>query len=77
MSKLQAKRIKQLTPLIRAIRLRCLDCSAGSSYEVEMCVCPECALFPYRCGLNHKDTKTTRKNSVGTSQNASEGEGEI
>jgi len=40
-----------MTPL-QAIRAKCLDCSAGSAYEVRMCVIPECSLFPYRFGKN-------------------------
>ena len=61
MTKAQLKKIKELTPLIQAIRNRCLDCSANNSYEVSMCVCRDCALFPYRCGLNSETSKTTHK----------------
>ena len=61
MTKAQLQKIKELTPLIKAIREKCLDCSAGSSYEVSMCVCPTCALFPYRMGLNSASAKTTNK----------------
>ena len=61
MTKFQSERIKQLTPLIKSIRERCLDCSAGSSYEVSMCVCDDCALYPYRMGLNSNKSKTTNK----------------
>ncbi len=41
----------KLTPM-KAIRLKCLDCSAGSSKEVRLCVIPECVLYPYRMGKN-------------------------
>lgn len=34
------------TPL-RAIRARCLDCS-DTTPDVKGCLCPECALYPYR-----------------------------
>ena len=61
MTKAQAKKIKELLPLINAIKNRCLDCSAGSNYEIKMCVCPSCALFPYRLGLNSETSKTTHK----------------
>jgi len=64
MTKAQTNKIKQLTPLIKAIRERCLDCSAGSSYEVSACVCTSCALFPYRTGLNSVKSKTTNKNTL-------------
>jgi len=37
---------------VKAIRLYCLDCSGGSSKEVELCVMPHCALYPFRFGRN-------------------------
>ncbi|MDM8330471.1 hypothetical protein QUW42_09280 [Desulfovibrio piger] len=40
---------KILTPL-RAIRAKCLDCSAGSLKEVRECVMLDCPLYPYRMG---------------------------
>ena len=40
---------KILTPL-RAIRAKCLDCSAGSAKEVRECVMLDCPLYPYRLG---------------------------
>lgn len=49
--------MKTLTPL-KAIRLKCLDCSAGSAHEVRLCSCgseehPEpCPLYSYRFGHN-------------------------
>lgn len=39
-------------PPLKAIRLKCLDCSAGSSNEVKLCVIPDCPLYPYRFGKN-------------------------
>ena len=39
------------TPL-KSIRLKCLDCCAGSWKEVELCTCSNCALWPYRFGKN-------------------------
>jgi len=35
---------------LKAIRLKCLECSAGSTNEVENCVIPDCTLYPYRFG---------------------------
>lgn len=35
---------------LRAIRLKCLDCSCGSVAEVRDCVVKTCALYPYRMG---------------------------
>lgn len=40
---------KILTPL-RAIRAKCIDCSAGSMKEVRECVMLDCHLYPYRFG---------------------------
>jgi hypothetical protein len=38
-----------LTP-IKAIRAKCLDCSAGSDSEVRSCTISACPLWPYRMG---------------------------
>ena len=40
--------IKQ-TP-IKAIRNRCIDCSAGSLVEVRLCPVTTCPIWPYRMG---------------------------
>ena len=40
---------KILTPL-RAIRAKCIDCSAGSMKEVRECMMLDCPLYPYRLG---------------------------
>lgn len=50
MTKAQLKRIKELLPILKAVRERCLDCSAYSSYEVQNCVIPSCPLYLYRFG---------------------------
>ncbi len=39
----------------RAIRKRCLDCSAGSRKEVEQCNKTKCALLPFRMGEGKQD----------------------
>lgn len=43
---MEEKRVSAL----RSIRLKCLNCSAGSSKEVELCPVEDCALYPYRFG---------------------------
>jgi hypothetical protein len=43
--------MKKMTPL-KAIRAKCLDCSAGQPSEVRNCGITECSLFPYRFGKN-------------------------
>lgn len=39
-------------PVLKAVRLKCLDCSAGSRKEVELCPVEACALHPFRFGKN-------------------------
>ena len=61
---------RDLTPF-RAIRAKCLDCSGGSSYEVRLCVIPECPLYIYRMGHRPKwegqeDAKGTGDQRQGT-----------
>jgi hypothetical protein len=40
------------TPVLKAIRAKCLDCSGGSPSEVADCLVKNCALFPFRFGSN-------------------------
>jgi len=42
---------KRISPL-KAIRLKCLDCSCGSSNEVKLCSVVNCPLYPFREGHN-------------------------
>lgn len=61
------------TPL-RAIRLKCLDCSCGSAQEVRDCKIEACPLYYYRSGHNPKrkgvggknieNLNSTKKNAV-------------
>jgi hypothetical protein len=37
---------------LRAIRLRCIDCSSGSRKAVTNCKSTDCDLFPFRLGKN-------------------------
>jgi len=45
---------------IKAIRARCLDCCCGQTAEVRKCVATDCALWPFRMGVNpfHGRTKS-------------------
>jgi len=36
---------------MKAIRAKCLDCN-GNAYEVRLCPCEDCALWPFRLGKN-------------------------
>ena len=40
-----------MSPL-KALRLRCIDCSAGSSLEVRLCTAASCPSWPFRMGRN-------------------------
>lgn len=44
-------KIKRLTP-IKAIRAKCLDCSAGQPSEIRNCQISDCPLYPFRLGKN-------------------------
>ena len=72
MTKAQVTKIKQLTPLIQAIKSKCFDCSANSFHEIKMCPCKDCPLFNFREGLPN----FTRGNIEGTAKNGSEGRAE-
>lgn len=45
--------MKKLTP-IKAIRMYCLGCCAGSSFEVKNCIIPDCSLLSLRFGKRAK-----------------------
>ena len=40
-----------MSPL-KALRLRCIDCCAGSSLEVRLCTAVSCPSWPFRMGRN-------------------------
>ena len=40
------------TPVLKAIRAKCLDCSGGSHAEVAGCLVKNCTLYPFRMGKN-------------------------
>lgn len=43
--------MNNISPL-KAIRLKCLECSGGKAQEVKNCELSECPLFPYRFASN-------------------------
>lgn len=49
----------------KAIRLKCLDCCAGSFSEVRQCTATKCALWRYRMGREE-----STENSVAAKENA-------
>lgn len=50
--------MRKLTPM-RAIRAKCLDCSAGSFNEVRECPVIKCPLHAYRSGHRPKGEQFT------------------
>lgn len=56
--------MKEFTPL-KAIRAKCLDCSAGQPSEVRKCDIPECPLFTYRFGKNPKRKGIGKNKNLG------------
>lgn len=54
---------KRISPL-KAIRLKCLDCSCGSSNEVKLCPVEKCPLYPFRLGKNPNREGIGNKNAV-------------
>lgn len=45
----RAKKLGIPKPL-KAIRLKCLDCTCGQEVEIRECTITSCALWPYRMG---------------------------
>ena len=73
MTKAQTKKLKEMPKLLKAIKKKCLDCSAYSIYELKNCVCIDCPLFPYRNGVIEKKKNFTRGKSQVGSKNANIG----
>lgn len=68
MTKAQAKKIKELSRLIPAIKNKCLDCSVYNIHEVIKCPCKDCSLYNFRRGLDN----LTRGNTTDEAKNTSE-----
>ena len=47
----------------KAIRLKCLDCSAQQQSEVKRCPCVDCPLWRYRMGYEERDELYIPKNT--------------
>jgi len=48
----------RMSPL-KAIRVKCLDCSAGNRAEVRLCPVTDCPLFAFRMGCNPNRRRLT------------------
>ena len=46
--------MRKITPL-KAIRLKCLDCTCNQAKEVTLCTAENCPLYPYRKGKRPKE----------------------
>lgn len=44
--------VRENTNVLRAVHLKCYDCSAFSSKEIKECPVKECPLYPFRQGKN-------------------------
>jgi hypothetical protein len=55
---------------VKAIRAHCIDCSGGSSNEVEKCVMTDCPLYPFRFGVNPFNSRTGKKKELTDEQRA-------
>lgn len=54
-------------PLLKIIRLKCLECCCWQSHEVSLCTIPDCILYHYRMGKNpvpKKMSESQRKASI-------------
>lgn len=69
MAKAQSQKLKVIPKLLRAIRLSCLDCSAYNYNEVKKCHLENCALYPYKMGLNFESQKIPCKKSLTKQKN--------
>ena len=55
--------MKEITPM-KAIRLKCLDCSCGSSEEVKNCFAKKCPLYQFRFGYKLDENGNKRKRDL-------------
>lgn len=55
--------MKIVTPL-KAIRLKCLDCSNNQRKEVRLCSVENCSLYPYRLGKNPRRSQIGGKKAI-------------
>ncbi len=49
------------TPLLKVIRLKCLDCVCWQEKEVKLCPADDCILYPFRMGRNPLNRKKFTK----------------
>ena len=44
--------VRENTNVLRAVHLKCYDCSAYNTLEIKECPVKECPLYPFRQGKN-------------------------
>ncbi|MED5605974.1 hypothetical protein VYE96_12220 [Fusobacterium pseudoperiodonticum] len=59
--------MKEITPM-KAIRLKCLDCSCGQLSEVKECSIKNCALYPFRMGYKLDENGNRKKSRTITQE---------
>lgn len=78
---LKDKTTKRLSP-VKAIKIKCLDCSGGVKKEVRECIIQDCPLYTFRLGKNPNrkglrlktsPSQELKKNSVSTTEKKSIG----
>jgi hypothetical protein len=52
-----------MSPL-KALRLRCIDCSGGSANEVRLCTAMQCPAWPFRMGSNRGARRRARRGAT-------------
>lgn len=55
--------MKEITPM-KAIRLKCLDCSCGSNEEVKNCFAKKCPLYQFRFDYKLDENGNRRKRDL-------------
>lgn len=55
--------MKSLTP-VKAIRVKCLDCSNGQMKEIRLCPITDCPLYRFRMGKNPNRKGIGRKQAI-------------
>lgn len=68
--------VKIARPL-KAIRLKCYDCSGWSWPEVAKCVDTDCILYPFRFGKKPKGVKFERVSAEEYAQRVENGNGAL
>ena len=46
------REVSENTNPMRAIKLKCLDCSTYNTNEIKECIVKKCPLYPFRLGKN-------------------------